>query len=167
MNDDLILWAEFVDTELFLNAARPLIENSDFETRYTQRGLVAGYEVTFTHTELRETKHLFGKDLELLAGKINNLGAAWTKKWIKEQKNRANDASKEEATRLTREASLVHEQLRSLLAHTLDVDDAVDFELLKDRTKFPKTKPKKPSEKKHPQKKSSDEKPRKRSFEKK
>lgn len=165
MNDDLILWAELGDSKLSLKADGSLIETSDFETRYTQRGLVAGYEITITHTELRETRHVFGRDLELLAGKINNLGAVWTKKWIKEKKNRSNDASKEEAARLTREAGLVHEQLGSLLAHTLEVDDAIDFETLKDKTKFPKTKPKKPTQKKHPQKKFVD-KPSKRSFEK-
>ena len=74
-------------------------------------------------------------------------------------------ASKEEAARLTVEAGEAHEQLRSLLAHTLEVDDAIDFETLKDRTKFPKSKPKKPAQKKHPQKKSL-KKPSKRSFEK-
>ena len=37
-------------------------------------------------------------------GKINNLGAVWTKKWIKEKKNRSNEASNEEAARLTVEA---------------------------------------------------------------
>jgi len=165
MSDDLILWAELGDSKLSLKADGSLIKTSDFETRYTQRGLVSGYEITITHIELRETRHVFGRDLELLAGKINNLGAVWTKKWIKEKKNRSNEASNEEAARLTVEAGEAHEQLRSLLAHTLEVDDAIDFETLKDRTKFPKSKPKKPAQKKHPQKKSL-KKPSKRSFEK-
>lgn len=165
MYDDLILWAELGDSKLSLKADGSLIETSDFETRYTQRGLVAGYEITLMHKGLRETRHVFGRDLELLAGKINNLGAAWTKRWIKEQKNRSNDASKEEAARLTREAGAVHEELGRLLIHTLDVDDAIDFETLKDRTKFPKTKPKKPSQKKHPQRKFTN-KPSRRTFEK-
>ncbi len=151
MTDDLVLWAETTNSEVRVKGDVDLIETSPIETRFTQRGLISGYDMIIRHKGLVETRHIFGRDLDLFAAKINNLGAIWTKKWIKEQKTRSNEASKEEAARITQEAQALNRQLSTLLEHTLEVDDAINFESLKDKTEFPQKKPRKPRKKTIPQ----------------
>lgn len=152
MTDRLNLWAEMIDSEVNIRFNGDLIEASCIKPRYTKTGLLSGYEITIRHKELNETKHLSGRDGDLLVGKVNNLGELWTRKWAKEQKARSTEASKENAARLTKEAQALHERLAQLLEHTLGVNDAVDFARLKDRTKFPRKQPKIPRKKTIPKK---------------
>ena len=90
--------------------------------------------------EMRLSKTLKSRDLELLPGKIESVLHSWEKKYqrfldTKEKEKKA--ASVEE---MNAAASQAIESLGGILAHTLDVHDAVDWDLIKRRDAF-RTKP--------------------------
>ena len=67
MTDDLVLWAETTNSEVRVKGDVDLIATSPIETRFTQRGLISGYDMTIRHKGLVETRHIFGRDLDLFA----------------------------------------------------------------------------------------------------
>src|SRR3546814_7935704 len=69
-------------------------------------------------------------------GKVDALIATWDQKLEAHQKRSAIATGRETADEMTTEALARLETLYSILAHTLKLDDRVDWETLKERTPF-------------------------------
>ena len=109
------------------------------------------YSVEMYHNELKEHKLLTAPEEDILENKIKLQISKWQEKWEQiEKKRRALDekeASIEEADRRTEDAKRALKEIENLLVHTLSVDDAVDWEVLKKKENFPEPKPQKPKAK--------------------
>ncbi|WP_175991532.1 restriction endonuclease [Bacillus sp. Marseille-Q1617] len=82
---------------------------------------------------------------------LNQWDEMWKKKKEAEKKKaerdniiREKEAKKELAIEFTREAEEKIKEIENILLFTLEVDDRIDWDQLKDKTKFSKTKPKEP-----------------------
>src|SRR3546814_11336728 len=85
---------------------------------------------------LKLHKELSAPEIYLLQGKVDALIATWDQKLEAHQKRSAIATGKETADEMTTEALARLETLYSILAHTLKLDDRVDWETLKERTPF-------------------------------
>lgn len=110
------------------------------------------YEIEVRHPGLHKYRHIRGADAWVVEQKAEALKAQWDAEW--ERKRRTADAAqqrlarmwgkeakKEEAAQLTGAAQARLAALSNILQHTLTVDDRVDWELLKDKSKFPERAP--------------------------
>ena len=120
-----------------------LIEVGNLKARHTTTGKVSGYVVIVQHTGLGESKDIFAKDIDVLEAKIQNsiidLEAKWEKHLQKlEKESIAQEKAEkvERARQLTQEAEEILSSFDQILTHTLDIDDAVDWETLKDKSLF-------------------------------
>ncbi len=126
-----------------------------------------GYSIELSHAGLHKHRVIKGSDQSIVLAKARLQSAEWNEQWLKkrdaaartaarshrvqqaqankEAKRRYLEEQKAEALRRTTEARALHERLSSALAATLSYDDAIDFESLKDRSAFPKEKPRKQS----------------------
>jgi len=106
------------------------------------------YSVEMYHEGLKEHKLLTAPDEYILENKIKLQSLKWQEKWAQiEAKRRSlaeKEASIEEAERRTEEARRALEEIDNLLIHTLYVDDAVDWEILKKYDDFPEPMPEEP-----------------------
>jgi restriction system protein len=123
---------------------------------YSARGL-ARYEMEIWHDGLHKHRVIRGTDPQFIQRKVEVQLADWDDQWKRRSAvaNRAQQAAarrqeKEEQKRLaaeqTAEAKRLLEDLQATLQHTLSVDDAIDWEMLKDRSEFPKPRPAKPKQ---------------------
>ena len=120
-----------------------MIEIGGFEKKYTSTGKHSGYIVEMYHEELDETRHLSASEISILEGKVNNQVNSWDKKWKRQasiQDKQSKEASAQEMTSDCRDAL---ESIETLLAKTLDVDDTVDWDGIKNNDVFSTRKPKK------------------------
>ena len=112
---------------------------------------VLRYSVEVKHNGLNEYKILSAPDLSMLQHKVNSQVDKWEEKWEKltEKKEKAQklSASIEEAQNRTTEAQQALIVIDNLLKHTLDIDDAIDWEAIKNKAKYSIEKPKKPTQK--------------------
>lgn len=119
------------------------------QAKYSVDGTrVLRYFVDFWHDDLDLHKELSAPEIYLLQGKVDALMASWDKKLDEHRRRLAVTAGKDAADQMTVEASARLAALSEILARTLDVDDRVDWEALKDRSayaanpRFPESKPK-------------------------
>ena len=116
------------------------IRISDIRGRYTQAGNLSGYEVEMQHDGLHEHKIVSAKEEYILQNKIEIQCRRWDEKWEKIVAKRRQEAAKEanlqHAEEATAEAIAALETVENLLLHTLDIDDTVDWNSLKDRSRF-------------------------------
>lgn len=94
------------------------------------------YFIDFWHNDLDLHKELSAPEIYLLQGKVDALMAAWDKKLAEHRKRSAITAGKDAADETTIEAAARLEALSGILAHTLKVDDRVDWEALKDHSAY-------------------------------
>ncbi|MCO6184800.1 restriction endonuclease [Rhizobium sp. L1K21] len=94
------------------------------------------YYVDFWHNELDLHKDLSAPEIYLLQGKVDALMAAWDKKLADHRRKTAVVAGKDQADQMTIEAAARIDALSTILAHTLGVDDRVDWESLKDKSGY-------------------------------
>lgn len=94
------------------------------------------YFIDFWHNDLDLHKELSAPEIYLLQGKVDALMASWDKKLAEHRKRSAVTAGKDAADQMTIEATARLEALSSILAHTIKVDDRVDWEALKDHSAF-------------------------------
>jgi len=106
-----------------------------YNVNYTK---VLRYFVDVRHKVLNLHKELSAPELFILENKLEALVAAWDEKYAQYQARQRLEASKEEAEDLTAEAIDQLESLKGILAHTLNINDAVDWERLKDYSAPPK-----------------------------
>ena len=126
----------------------PLIQESDLRENLTVNGYLSSYSLILEHSGLNEVRELKAKDYQLLLQKRNSLLVAWEKKWkrIQEKKDALakTEARKQTAEDLTAQAQSRIEQMENILRHTLSVNDAVDWEKLKNKDPFNVSYPEKP-----------------------
>lgn len=121
------------------------------KTTFSARGL-ARYEVEIWHDGLHKHRIIRGTDPQFIQRKVDVQLADWDDQWERKSAvaERAHQATarrqeKEEQKRLaaeqTAEAKQLLDELQNTLHHTLSVDDAIDWEMLKDQSEFPKPRP--------------------------
>ncbi|MBU1636276.1 restriction endonuclease [bacterium] len=89
-----------------------------------------------------------GSDPYVVKQKALAQQAAWDEMWARKQERETAVLHKEhcleEAQKQTIEAKETLEAIENTLNHTLDIDDTINWDLLKDRTPFSKAKPREP-----------------------
>jgi restriction system protein len=127
---------------------------SPLRTVYNSRGW-ASYEIELSHDGLHKHHIIKGNDPDFVQRKAAVQLADWQEQWSRRlavqdrlnqtnQKKRIQDEQKLFAAERSREAQEIIESLRNTLNHTLDRDDTIDWDRLKDSSPFPKPKPTKP-----------------------
>lgn len=113
------------------------------------------YEIELQHDGLNKYRVIRGRDKYVVLQKAEMQKRAWDEMWEKKQAIEAQKTArqiaaqeKEEkkalADQLTKEALEQLELIEKTLLYTLEVDDKIDWDSLKDNTPFNKKKPKKP-----------------------
>ena len=120
---------------------------SRVEVSYSARGRPT-YRIEIWHDGLKKHRQIKGSEKEVVERKAQLQAEEWESKWeavkAKEaiQKHQANQ--KVLANEQTSEARATLEMLERTLEHTLSIDDAVDWEQLKDTNAFSELRPQKP-----------------------
>ena len=108
-----------------------LVESSGISNKYTSTGRHSGYQVDLYHSGLDEHKHLSAVEKSALNGKIHNQKSIWSEKWKKELVKQAQQSKEDEAKARTEKAHKKLKQVETILEHTLNVNDAIDWDSLK------------------------------------
>lgn len=107
------------------------------------------YEIEISHPELHKHRVIRGRDVHIVQQKAFLQREAWNEQWRKKKERLDRAANvrngKLDAETQTRSATDLVEALRSTLAHTLTVDDRVDWESLKNRAPFSEPTPNEPN----------------------
>jgi len=114
------------------------------------------WEIEVRHDGLNKYRHIRGSDRHIVEQKASVQKLAWDEMWekklIAEQKKSDREAAiknkeekKELAITKTNEAQEAIIQLETILLHTLEVDDAIDWDNLLDKNLYPESKPSKPT----------------------
>lgn len=107
------------------------IEHDGIHDKRTATGRVSGVQVNLYHIGLEEYKNLSAIDEYALDGKIQNQKNVWSTKYGKELGRRHQQSKEKFAKQKTDKAQLGIKKIESLLLHTLDIDDAIDWQTLK------------------------------------
>ena len=121
------------------------------ETTYTASGL-ARYQVNVSHPQLHKYQVVRGDNPGVVKARARHLAAQWDEAWEKrsaiEQKRTHREAAarnveekRQIAAQRTEEAKTLVASLSAILAYTMDIDDTIDWDLLKDHADFPTPKP--------------------------
>ena len=98
------------------------------------------YTAEIKHRGLNDFKIMTSDNIGVLKNKVNAHTAKLVEKWEKIVSKENFIRSKEEIQKvsesLTREAIIALKEIDNILLFTLEVDDSVDWEQLKDKTKF-------------------------------
>lgn len=134
------------DQILFRSTNLENIQAGELRAKYSAAGdRILRYYIDVRHTALALHKELSAPELSILQNKVDTLMAQWDKKYETHVKKQDAAAGKELAEDMTTEAEARRDRLKTTLRHTLSVDDAVDWDVLKDHSKFERTKyPKQP-----------------------
>lgn len=112
----------------------------EFNSRYDVK-----YIAEVTHRGLNDYKVFTSTDKDILENKVDNQVAKLEEKWEKivSKQNIVNHqvASQKEAEIRTQAAIRSLEAVDNILIHTLGIDDTIDWETLKDKTKFKESNP--------------------------
>jgi restriction system protein len=107
------------------------------------------WEITVSHEGLNKYRIIRGKDKSVVEQKADAQLAAWNEMWQrkseKEQKTQDRQTKNESAIEQTREASEAIKEIENILKHALNKNYKIDWEALKNESKFLKQKPQ-PSE---------------------
>ena len=107
------------------------------------------YLIEVEHEGLNKHQVVRSDSAHLVQSKANAIMAQWDEMWTrrveKQERSAAIEHGKETAARITADAEEALQQLDSILARTLTVDDTVDWESLKETQPFPKPEPQFPS----------------------
>lgn len=95
------------------------------------------YYLDLRHTKMNLHRELSAPEIFILQGKVDALVAAWDERWVQHQFRQMLQSGKQSAEELSAGALMRLENLQRILAHTLTVNDAVDWEALKDRRTYP------------------------------
>jgi restriction system protein len=129
------------------------------------------YRVEIWHDGLKKHRVIKGSEPEIVQRKAEMQVAEWDEKWSqaearerdrrdKEGQKRQQEANKKLAAERTIEAQRELDRLNSVLRQTLEVNDAIDWEQLKDKSDFPEPRPSKPQAPTKPQPRSKPREPR-------
>jgi restriction system protein len=120
----------------------------DLKVHYSARGNPT-YLLEISHLGLRKHRVIRGNDAAIVQRKAQLQVEEWTAKWSaqqQQQKEKRNQRRQQEtADSRTAEAVAELQGLENILAHTLSIDDAIDWDALKDRSPFPEQLPSAPA----------------------
>jgi restriction system protein len=109
----------------------------ELQVKYNARGdRVLRYYIDFKHRKLGVHKELSATELSILQGKIDALMQSWDRKVADHRRKAALLTEKETADQMTIMAAAKLEALSKLLEQTLKVDDRIDWDTLKDKSRF-------------------------------
>ena len=122
-------------------------ELGSIRTTYTARGL-ARFELEVAHAALHKYQVIKGDDKNVVVARAHVKAAEWDEAWVKraaadakrtERESAAMDvnAKKQLSLERTSEARNAVAELENLLQHTLQRNDAIDWDSLKDRSPYP------------------------------
>ena len=118
----------------------------ELEVSYGARGGTT-YRIELWHDGLKKHRVVKGSDFEIVQRKAGLQVDDWEEKWRqaqdRETERRSKEGNKKLAADHSTEAQRELDRLSSVLGHTLKVNDAIDWEQLKDKSKFPEPKPSK------------------------
>jgi restriction system protein len=131
-------------------------EQSQLSVTYSQRG-IPSYSLEIWHNGLNKHRLIKGGDASVVALKAALQSTDWDQKWEtvsvrdeqrreRESKKSQLDDNKAEALSRTEEAVEELSLIRNLLKHTLSVNDAIDWERLKNTDPFPELPPEPPQQ---------------------
>ena len=122
-------------------------ELGKIQVSQTAKGLKK-YRAEVRHRGLNKYQVIRGDDEYVVQQKARVQMRQWDGMWAarqkREQKRSAGLLKKEQAVARTKEAKAALSALENILAHTLQVDDKVNWESLKDRSRYPVPAPKRP-----------------------
>jgi hypothetical protein len=110
------------------------------------------YYLDVAHKGLRAFRRISGRDRYVVEQKAASQLATWNTKWEKIQSRSTllhnKEQKRDEATRRTAEAQEATRAIEDTLVSNLESSSAIDWESLKDQSKFPQRKPDPPTRKK-------------------
>jgi len=107
-------------------------------TRMSASGTrVLGYRIDLRHNKMNLYRELTASELFILQSKVDVLVANWDEKYLQFKAQSRFRTGKDAADDLTASAQARLEVLKNILRHTLTIDDATDWESLKDHTTYP------------------------------
>lgn len=113
------------------------IESGDLIAKWSADGTrVLRYYIGFRHKGLSVSKEVSAPDVYILQSKVEVLIETWDRRHSELQRKSTILSGKGLAEQLTIEAGMKVSALSSILQHTLHKDDRVDWDALKDRSKF-------------------------------
>lgn len=125
----------------------------DIEYTESQRGRRT-YHLELWHDGLKKHRLIRGSEMDVVQRKAQLQADDWMTRWNAIQARDAARTTREEkkalAAQRTEEAQATIEDLERTLAQTLSIDDSIDWEQLKDTSKFAERRPAKPREPKYP-----------------
>lgn len=108
------------------------------------------YTVEMFHKGLNEHKVISAPDGDILQNKAHQQAQKWSSIWDRIESKRETAemkaASLDEANSLTSDAEKAIQEVENLLIHTLSINDAIDWETLKQKDRFPELPPSKPKQ---------------------
>jgi restriction system protein len=111
------------------------------ELRITYRGR---YEMEIRHSGLNKYQIIKGDNAYVVQQKAISKMAQWDSMWAKKEEAAEKQNSQQLALEKTEEALQEQEKLETILAHTLEINDAVDWDKLKNFKDYDVPKPKEP-----------------------
>lgn len=118
------------------------IEVSNVRAKYSKSGYdILRYYVELRHKALNLHREVSAPELSILANKVDTLVASWDQRYSKHLEALGKQANQQQAEQMTNDEERRRRQLRAILTHTLEVDDAVDWAVLKDQKPFPSFNP--------------------------
>jgi restriction system protein len=123
-------------------------------TSYSARG-IPSYQIEMSHDGLHKHRVIKSADPSVVIRKANAQEMDWDEKWAiaqqresarrdREKEKQQREEQKEFAAERTTEAEDELERLSRVLAHTLDIDDTIEWDSLKDTSPFPEAEPVQP-----------------------
>jgi restriction system protein len=112
------------------------IHVSDPYQNYSSRGNPTSFGVDLDFPEMHLSKTLKSSEFYVLRGKIEDTLRAWEGKYQRHQDKLHKENRSEHVDELNKEAQESIESLKNILAHTLGVDDTVDWDAIKRKDAF-------------------------------
>jgi len=107
------------------------------DAKWSARGdRILRYYIDVRHKKLNLHKEVSAPEIFILQSKLDALMAGWDDKYAAYQKRQTLLSGQAAADELTADAIHQLQSLSSILARTLHVDDAIDWETLKDRSQY-------------------------------
>ncbi|SFT11052.1 restriction system protein [Zhouia amylolytica] len=103
------------------------------------------YVAQIGHHGVKKYRTLKDLDLNILKAKVEAQVEIWDNQYEKKLEKESKEINRENAEDEDAEVKAIQKELQSILSNTLEVDDTVDWEYLKNFTKFNTPKPAKPS----------------------
>ena len=128
-------------TELSLSFSIPKqlvdkVQISDLYRNYSAKGYPTSFGVDLEFPELHLSKSLKSSDVHLLPGKIEETLHSWEKKYNTHLDKMHKEKRAESVDEMNREAKEALDALDNILAQTLSINDAVDWDTIKRKDAF-------------------------------